>query len=214
MDPAGKTASVRADPRAEAGDRSMSKFGTSKSVPRKEDVRFLTGKGRYLDDVAPEGAAHAVFLRSPVAHARIVSLDVAEAAAAPGVLAVYVAGDLEGKLRNAMDFSTVKNRDGSRGGEPAAADPRRGPGVLRRRGDGDGGGGDHGRGDGCGGADRLRPRGPAGARGDRRGRAGDPSRGAGERRPSTGPSATRRRSSGSFAAAAHTHAARARSTTG
>ena len=42
------------------------KFGTSQSVPRKEDVRFLTGQGRYLDDVAPEGALHAVFLRSPV----------------------------------------------------------------------------------------------------------------------------------------------------
>ena len=96
----------------------MSKFGTSKSVPRKEDVRFLTGKGQYLDDVAPEGSAHAIFLRSPVAHARIVSLDVAEAAAAPGVLAVYVAADFAGKLRNAMDFSTVKNRDGSRGAKP------------------------------------------------------------------------------------------------
>ncbi len=96
----------------------MSKFGTSKSVPRKEDVRFLTGKGQYLDDVAPEGAAHAVFLRSPVAHARIVSLDVSDAAEAPGVLAVYVAKDFEGKLRNAMDYSTVKNRDGSRGAKP------------------------------------------------------------------------------------------------
>ena len=60
----------------------MSKFGTSQSVPRKEDVRFLTGRGRYLDDVAPEGAAHAVFFRSPVAHARIAGLDVGEAAAA------------------------------------------------------------------------------------------------------------------------------------
>jgi carbon-monoxide dehydrogenase large subunit len=96
----------------------MSKFGTAKSVLRKEDVRFLTGQGRYLDDVAPEGAAHAVFFRSPVAHARIASLDVAEAKAAPGVVGVFVAADLDGKMKNAMDFSRVKNRDGSRGAGP------------------------------------------------------------------------------------------------
>jgi carbon-monoxide dehydrogenase large subunit len=96
----------------------MSKFGTAKSVLRKEDVRFLTGQGRYLDDVAPDGAAHAVFFRSPVAHARIASLDVAEAKAAPGVVAVFVAADFDGKMKNAMDFSRVKNRDGSRGAAP------------------------------------------------------------------------------------------------
>ena len=64
----------------------MSKFGTSQSVLRKEDIRFLKGEGRYMEDVTPSGAAHAVFFRSPVAHARIAALDVAEAAAAPGVL--------------------------------------------------------------------------------------------------------------------------------
>jgi carbon-monoxide dehydrogenase large subunit len=96
----------------------MTKFGTSRSVPRKEDVRFLTGQGRYLDDTAPEGTAHAVFFRSPVAHARIAGLDVAPAAAAPGVLAVFTAADLAGKLINAVDFATVKNRDGSRGAKP------------------------------------------------------------------------------------------------
>ncbi len=96
----------------------MSKFGTSQSVPRKEDVRFLLGEGHYLDDVAPEGAAHAVFFRSPVAHARITGLDVSDAKAAPGVLAVIVAADFEGKMKNAMDFSTVKNRDGSSGAAP------------------------------------------------------------------------------------------------
>ena len=41
------------------------KFGTSQSVLRKEDVRFLTGAGRYIDDAVPEGALHAVFFRSP-----------------------------------------------------------------------------------------------------------------------------------------------------
>jgi aerobic carbon-monoxide dehydrogenase large subunit len=94
------------------------KFGTGQNVPRREDVRFLTGQGRYLDDTVPESALHAAFLRSPVAHARIAALDVAEATAAPGVLAVFTAADLEGKLRNAVDYGVVKNRDGSRGAQP------------------------------------------------------------------------------------------------
>lgn len=95
-----------------------SKFGTSQSVARKEDVRFLMGTGEYIDDAVPEGALFAVFYRSPVAHARITSLDVAEAAAAPGVVAVYTAGDLAGKLENSIDAAVVKNRDGSHGVKP------------------------------------------------------------------------------------------------
>lgn len=95
-----------------------SKFGTSQSVIRKEDVRFLKGTGEYIDDAVPDGALFAVFYRSPVAHGRIVSLDVDEARAAPGVVAVYTAADLEGKLENAIDASVVKNRDGSRGAKP------------------------------------------------------------------------------------------------
>ena len=113
----------------------MSKFGTSQSVPRKEDVRFLTGKGRYMEEATPAGAAHAVFLRSPVAHGRITALDVGEAAAAPGVLAVYVAADLAGGLINAMDFELVRNRDGSRGAaprRPMLADDRGLPRSARR----------------------------------------------------------------------------------
>jgi carbon-monoxide dehydrogenase large subunit len=96
----------------------MTKFGTSQNVLRKEDVRFLKGEGRYMDDATPEGTLHAVFLRSPVAHAKLLSLDTADAAAMPGVVAVYTAADLEGGLVNAMDYSTVKNRDGSRGASP------------------------------------------------------------------------------------------------
>jgi aerobic carbon-monoxide dehydrogenase large subunit len=96
----------------------MSKFGVSQSVRRKEDVRFLTGHGRYLDDVAPVGALHAVFYRSPVAHGRITGLDVSEAAEAPGVVAVYTAADLEGQLENSVDFDVVTNRDGTPGAAP------------------------------------------------------------------------------------------------
>ena len=62
--------------------------GIGASLPRKEDYRFLTGQGRYLDDIVVPGALHAHFLRSPHAHARIRSIDVAAARAAPGVVAV------------------------------------------------------------------------------------------------------------------------------
>jgi carbon-monoxide dehydrogenase large subunit len=96
----------------------MSKFGLSQPVRRKEDVRFLTGEGRYIDDVTPAGALHAAFFRSPVAHARIAALDVAAAAAAPGVAGVFVAADFAGKLENSVDFETIANRDGSPGAAP------------------------------------------------------------------------------------------------
>lgn len=66
----------------------MDQFGIGQPVRRKEDVRFLTGRGRYTDDVDLPGQAHLAILRSPHAHARIVSLKVEAARAAPGVLDV------------------------------------------------------------------------------------------------------------------------------
>ena len=63
------------------------------SVKRVEDPRFITGKGRYLDDIKLTGMAHLAILRSPYAHANIRSLDVKEALAAPGVLAVLTHED-------------------------------------------------------------------------------------------------------------------------
>ncbi|MDE2006790.1 MAG: xanthine dehydrogenase family protein molybdopterin-binding subunit [Rhodospirillales bacterium] len=60
---------------------------------RREDARFLTGRGAYLDDLAFPGALHAVFLRSPHAHARIVTIDTEPARARPGVCAVLTASD-------------------------------------------------------------------------------------------------------------------------
>ena len=71
----------------------MSILGTR--VLRTEDPRFLTDGGTYVDDVPLEGALHAVFVRSPVAHARIRSIDVAAAREATGVVAVVTAGDLD-----------------------------------------------------------------------------------------------------------------------
>ncbi len=60
---------------------------------RREDARFVTGAGAYLDDIVFDGVAHAVVLRSPHAHARIDGIDIAAALAIPGVLAVLTAAD-------------------------------------------------------------------------------------------------------------------------
>ncbi|MEU0372262.1 xanthine dehydrogenase family protein molybdopterin-binding subunit [Streptomyces sp. NPDC006283] len=65
-----------------------------RSVPRVEDDRLLRGNGRYVDDIALPGAVEAAFLRSPHAHARIVSVDVSAALAAPGVVAVWTGDDV------------------------------------------------------------------------------------------------------------------------
>ncbi|MGH6681920.1 MAG: xanthine dehydrogenase family protein molybdopterin-binding subunit, partial [Bradyrhizobium sp.] len=67
--------------------------GIGQPVRRKEDLRLLTGKGRFTDDLAPPGLAHAVIVRSPHAHARIVGMDKRAALAAPGVLAVLAGAD-------------------------------------------------------------------------------------------------------------------------
>jgi carbon-monoxide dehydrogenase large subunit len=63
-------------------------------VRRVEDPRFLTGRSRYVEDLVPERALRAAFVRSILAHARVIDLDVAEAEAMPGVVAVFRAGDL------------------------------------------------------------------------------------------------------------------------
>src|SRR3954470_16709878 len=63
-------------------------------IERLEDSRLLTGKGRYVDDVARAGALHAVILRSPFAHGLIRSIDSAAALGRPGVRAVITAKDL------------------------------------------------------------------------------------------------------------------------
>ncbi len=70
------------------------KFGVGQSPRRVEDERLLTGRGRYTDDFQPEGTAYGVTVRSPYGHARILSIDTAEARAMPGVLAVYTAADI------------------------------------------------------------------------------------------------------------------------
>jgi carbon-monoxide dehydrogenase large subunit len=65
-------------------------------LQRKEDPRFIRGKGNYVDDIVLPGMLHGAVLRSPVAHARIRSIDTTEALAHPKVLAVITGKDLEG----------------------------------------------------------------------------------------------------------------------
>jgi carbon-monoxide dehydrogenase large subunit len=70
------------------------KFGMGQSVKRSEDQRLITGQGRYTDDLNFEGQLYGVTVRSPHGHARILSIDTAEALATEGVVAVYTADDL------------------------------------------------------------------------------------------------------------------------
>jgi carbon-monoxide dehydrogenase large subunit len=70
----------------------MTRFG--RNIRRVEDQRLITGKGRYVGNVAADGALHLVLVRSPYAHAALTSLDVAAAKAAPGIVAVYTHADV------------------------------------------------------------------------------------------------------------------------
>lgn len=65
------------------------------SVKRVEDDRLLRGNGKYVADINPPGVLHAVFLRSPMAHATITSIDASPARSAPGVVAVFTGADME-----------------------------------------------------------------------------------------------------------------------
>ncbi|MGB8814790.1 MAG: xanthine dehydrogenase family protein molybdopterin-binding subunit [Paracoccaceae bacterium] len=86
---------------------------------RVEDIRFLTGQGRYVDDIVPEGALHALFLRSSVAHADITLLDLSAARAAPGVHLVLAADDLlAAGVKLGMRGHQTLNQDGTKGAAP------------------------------------------------------------------------------------------------
>jgi carbon-monoxide dehydrogenase large subunit len=68
--------------------------GIGDSTKRREDIRFLTGKGRYTDDINIRGQLYCHFLRSDVAHGKIARIDTATAAAMPGVVRIFTAADL------------------------------------------------------------------------------------------------------------------------
>src|SRR5918996_6365352 len=67
------------------------------SLPRKEDARFIRGQGTYLDDIRRPGMLHGAILRSPLAHARVLSIDASAALALPKVHAVITGRDLEAR---------------------------------------------------------------------------------------------------------------------
>ena len=91
----------------------MSVQRVGQKVRREEDLRLLTGRGRYVEDVPAQGAARGYVLRSPHAHARIRSIDTRQASGAPGVLTVLTGAELK-----ARGLGTLR------------------PGVPRRRRDG------------------------------------------------------------------------------
>ncbi len=97
----------------------MGKFGLSQAVPRREDPRLLTGRGRFAGDVSRPGQVYTVFLRSPHAHAEIAGIDTAAAAAAAGVLAIYTGADVTAAgLGDLPCAIPVKHRDGTRAPRP------------------------------------------------------------------------------------------------
>jgi carbon-monoxide dehydrogenase large subunit len=92
----------------------MSATGIGAAVRRKEDFRFITGKGQYTDDVSRPGQSHIYFVRSPHAHARIKRIDTKGAAGMPGVVGVVTGAEFaESKLGNLICGWTVLSKDGS-----------------------------------------------------------------------------------------------------
>ena len=93
--------------------------GIGQSVPRKEDGRFITGQGRYTDDIKQVGQSHAYFVRSPHAHADVVSIDVEEALSAPGVIAVLTGADVTADGLGGLPCGwMIHSKDGSEMKQP------------------------------------------------------------------------------------------------
>ncbi len=92
----------------------MSATGIGAAVRRKEDFRFITGKGQYTDDISRPGETRAVFLRSPHAHAKIRRVDTKAASAMPGVAAVLTGADLAAdKIGNLICGWMIHSKDGT-----------------------------------------------------------------------------------------------------
>ena len=92
----------------------MSATGIGASVKRTEDIRFITGKGHYTDDINRPGQAYAYFVRSPHAHATINRIDPSAALKTPGVVAVLTGADaVADKIGAHIPGWTVHSKDGS-----------------------------------------------------------------------------------------------------
>ncbi|HEU5272676.1 MAG TPA: xanthine dehydrogenase family protein molybdopterin-binding subunit [Xanthobacteraceae bacterium] len=92
----------------------MDATGIGAAVRRKEDFRFVTGKGQYTDDIHRPGETHIHFVRSPHAHAKIKSIDTKTAKTMPGVLAVLTGAELaDDKIGNLICGWLIHSKDGS-----------------------------------------------------------------------------------------------------
>ena len=112
----------------------MGQFGIGQSVTRIEDLRLLTGGGKYTDDVQLENESAAYILRSPHAHAEIRGIDTGAAGSAPGVLAVLTGADIEADGINPMpNMFPVKSMDGTE--RPETYRPLLAQGRVRHVGD-------------------------------------------------------------------------------
>ncbi|HTP81712.1 MAG TPA: xanthine dehydrogenase family protein molybdopterin-binding subunit [Alphaproteobacteria bacterium] len=97
----------------------MAQNGIGASARRKEDLRFLTGRGNYVDDINRPGQVYAHILRSPHPHAQIRKIDTAKAKKAAGVIAVFTAADMAADQIGTLPCGWgIKNKDGSPMKEP------------------------------------------------------------------------------------------------
>src|ERR1700709_2951067 len=97
--------------------------GIGASVVRKEDRRFITGKGRYVDDIKVLGMTHAHFIRSPHAHAKVKGIDSSAAMKMPGVVGVLTGQEIvDDKVGNLICGwgTTSKERPGCKTGARTA----------------------------------------------------------------------------------------------
>src|SRR5579883_1405388 len=105
---------ITSDHAVRQGEGAMGVEGIGARVVRKEDRRFITGKGRYVDDIKLLGMTHAHFIRSPHAHAKVKSIDASEALKMPGVLAVLNGKELvEDKVGDLICGWAITSKDGS-----------------------------------------------------------------------------------------------------
>src|SRR5260370_37210733 len=106
------------------GESTIGRFGSGREVRRIEDAGLLAGAGRFTDDFSLPTQTYLVFLRSPHAHARIVSIDAAEALAMPGGIAVLTADDLAKAGAKPLPVAPLFNRPpGSPGATPLRPAP-------------------------------------------------------------------------------------------
>jgi carbon-monoxide dehydrogenase large subunit len=102
-----------------ADGSTIGRFGSGREVRRIEDAGLLAGSGHFTDDFSLPGQTYMAFLRSPYAHARIVSIDVTAAVSMPGVLAVLTGADLAAAGVKPMPVAPIFQRpDGSPGATP------------------------------------------------------------------------------------------------